>query len=171
MLRLPVATSASIASRTRSVISNCKITEIHDHRNKHCTVSSTSRHASTQHTYRRNHQPNNIGGTCRFASSHMYKCLSHSRSRHAVSQKRRNTTSDPRCFAAFYADPSRPAAAFCAASCSLICLDQYLEGANLSGYSKTCQLGHSLQTLLNRSPNPYSADIPRASCTCAPSPR
>lgn len=30
-----------------------------------------------------------------------------------------------------YEDPSL--AAFCAASCSLICLDQYLEGANLSG--------------------------------------
>lgn len=32
---------------------------------------------------------------------------------------------------ALYEDPSF--AAFCAASCSLICLDQYLEGANLSG--------------------------------------
>jgi hypothetical protein len=140
--------------------------------NEHCTVSYTSRHQShPKNTYHRTHQPNNIGGTCRFASSHMYKCLSHSRSRHAVSQKRRNTTSDPRCFVAFYADPSRPAAAFCAASCSLICLDQYLEGANLSGCFKKCQLHSSLPAFLHNSSNPHSANVPRASCICAPSPR
>lgn len=86
---------------------------------------------------------------------------------HAVSHKRRNSTSNPRSCASFYADPSRPAA-FCAASCSRICLDQYLEGANLSGWSVTCQLHASSQNTLTCTTQ-CMTNIPRASCICAPS--
>jgi hypothetical protein len=72
--------------------------------------------------------------------------------------------------ASFYAEPSRPAASFCAFSCSMICFDQYLEGANRPGCCKTCQRDPQNYISTPESFRP-SQCVPRASCICAPSPR
>jgi hypothetical protein len=94
---------------------------------------------------------------------------------HAVSHERRISTSSLCFLASFYAEPSRAAASFCAFSCSMICFDQYLEGANLPGCCEMCQqdscchvpsrfnppntyLGHLVSVL------PLCADTPGHSC-------
>lgn len=73
-------------------------------------------------------------GWCKssIASPHMYRYLSYSRIfAHCMPITKTPYFHTLILSFPLYEDPSF--AAFCAASCSLICLDQYLEGANLSG--------------------------------------
>lgn len=102
-------------------------------------------------------------------SSHMYKCLSqplftlypiNAIIPHQI----------PAALLAFYADPSR----FCAASCSLICFVQYLEGANLSGCFKMRQhyaISHPNILRIPNSQLTYLGHLVSVLSVCADAPR